>query len=686
MGFYVDIAELQKAQEAYMKMVATAQSQLDTAKNGMNAIITSNSMHGEVGKSITNEINNVHNPVIVGLKNGLEFLGSEFSKTITDFQNLVGETSATAVLAEETLDDAVKKLNEADEKHKVMDTNFKSIYDGISSLYHLSAPLSSTFYTNTQTARKYVQDTKNKVNAFDKMTTTSSAEQLFSALSSQMVAAGRVKSLSYSDPILTDFVAHEDLGKAIYEMDQQYAKAKAEAIEAAKRKAEQEAAEREASYRRHHPVQAWLKDRSNGIGSWWGDVVEGTRNLPIPQDLKDTLLFAEGFIGSAGSMVSDTAIGAVDLTQIIGIASIDGVNRLTGGRTPEWMKRDLQGTADNLSSLAELGVGTYTALTDPGAAQRGQDPNASYADKAAYRAQETGKALWDKVTHMDAYDAGGLTFEIASLFVGPAAVGKMAKGTKLGAKAAEMIQLAKNSTKARILANVEKWGSKVDKILAKSNNVIGKFGEKLLDTRIPVGIRKKAFAFAGGMGSMPTFSVESKTLRDVMHFSSKHADDVVRGVGGSWKEERFYDDIKNITAKDIPTVKSGDFEKFFNSLTVEELDFIWKKKELRKKIERQLRYPGGMHEWHLVSRTPQFKYWDITAEKIRELRTAISDVKFINPEGVHGGLGSTKAHNELLEIIDSSKDYDMFVRRLNIWANYRLEGGVQVLPKGLRIP
>ena len=85
-----------------------------------------------------------------------------------------------------------------------------------------------------------------------------------------------------------------------------------------------------------------------------------------------------------------------------------------------------------------------------------------------------------------------MTFEIASLFVGPAAVGKMAKGTKLGAKAAEMIQLAKNSTKARVLANVEKWGSKVDNILAKSNNVIRKFGEKLLDTRIPVGIRKEA--------------------------------------------------------------------------------------------------------------------------------------------------------------------------------------------------
>ncbi|VTS70930.1 hypothetical protein [Streptococcus australis] len=37
---------------------------------------------------------------------------------------------------------------------------------------------------------------------------------------------------------------------------------------------------------------------------------------------------------------------------------------------------------------------------------------------------------------------------------------------------------------------------------------------------------------------MPDFSVESKTLRDVMCFSSKHADDAVRGVGGSGRTER----------------------------------------------------------------------------------------------------------------------------------------------------
>jgi len=60
-------------------------------------------------------------------------------------------------------------------------------------------------------------------------------------------------------------------------------------------------------------------------------------------------------------------------------------------------------------------------------------------------------------------------------------------------------------------------------------------------------------------------------------------------------------------------------------------------------------------------------------------------VKFVNPSGFHGGLGSTIAHNELLNIIDSSLNYEMFVRRLNNWANYRLLGGVESLPEGLRI-
>ena len=138
------------------------------------------------------------------------------------------------------------------------------------------------------------------------------------------------------------------------------------------------------------------------------------------------------------------------------------------------------------------------------------------------------------------------------------------------------------------------------------------------------------------------------------------------------------------TAKDVPLIKNGDFNKFFNSLTVDELDILWSNKEIRNVIEARLRSPGGFHEWHLVSRTPQFKYWGVSAEQIRDLRSPIKSVKFINPNGIHGGRGSTTAHNELLKIIDTSNDYRTFIRRLNNWANYRLENGIDMLPDGLK--
>lgn len=73
-----------------------------------------------------------------------------------------------------------------------------------------------------------------------------------------------------------------------------------------------------------------------------------------------------------------------------------------------------------------------------------------------------------------------------------------------------------------------------------------------------------------------------------------------------------------------------------------------------------------------------------TSEQIAEMRTLISETKFVNPVGKYGGKGSTKVHNELLEIIDSSTDYNMFKRRLQNWANYRFDRGTEALPEDVK--
>ncbi|SFA47593.1 Pre-toxin TG [Parageobacillus thermantarcticus] len=186
-------------------------------------------------------------------------------------------------------------------------------------------------------------------------------------------------------------------------------------------------------------------------------------------------------------------------------------------------------------------------------------------------------------------------------------------------------------------------------------------------------------AFAGiGPVSRAGIQETAEEVTSSIRFSMSQAGDGVigKGTGGVAKG--------TVNLNSVPSVKNGEFNRWFNSLTPDEFDEVWSDPRLRKAIESRLRHPGGFHEWHLVSRAPTFKRWGVTAEQIKELRTAIEDVKFVNPKGVHGGKGSTRAHNELLEIIDSSPDYATFKRRLQNWANYRLEGGVESLPEGLR--
>jgi hypothetical protein len=135
---------------------------------------------------------------------------------------------------------------------------------------------------------------------------------------------------------------------------------------------------------------------------------------------------------------------------------------------------------------------------------------------------------------------------------------------------------------------------------------------------------------------------------------------------------------------EVPSIKGGAFSTWFNELTPEELNLVWSSPALREAVEARLRAPGGMHEWHMVSKAPKFKEWGVTAQQIAEMRTPTSQMRLKNPPGRHGGPGSTAAHNEILDIIETSPDYSTFKTRLQQWANNRLEGGAAALPQGLR--
>ncbi|WP_175639266.1 ribonuclease YeeF family protein [Metabacillus schmidteae] len=205
--------------------------------------------------------------------------------------------------------------------------------------------------------------------------------------------------------------------------------------------------------------------------------------------------------------------------------------------------------------------------------------------------------------------------------------------------------------------------------------------------RVLFGNQNMNLAYAGADGVKPILSnvmnsqeVKKRIEEAVSRFSfgknlsgSDGSGDAVGVIAkGTGKEVR------------IPSVRNNQFNMWFDKLSVEEFEEMWNVPHLRSKIEDRIRRPGGYHEWHLVARTPKFKHWGISMDVIKEMRSLTKDVEFVNPPGRHGSRGSTKAHNEILKIIDSATDYESFVRGLNEWASNRMKNGVMDLPEGLR--
>ena len=130
---------------------------------------------------------------------------------------------------------------------------------------------------------------------------------------------------------------------------------------------------------------------------------------------------------------------------------------------------------------------------------------------------------------------------------------------------------------------------------------------------------------------MPAFSVESKTLRDVMHFSSKHADDVVRGVGGSGRTERNLEAVLEKAKKGEPV---STYQERLNQTPVNEghwtgergeSTFVSNKDEVRKILDdvnlEGIEYENAIPDFSPVSKG-EVKITDMGIDRNANFRQA----------------------------------------------------------------
>jgi filamentous hemagglutinin len=120
----------------------------------------------------------------------------------------------------------------------------------------------------------------------------------------------------------------------------------------------------------------------------------------------------------------------------------------------------------------------------------------------------------------------------------------------------------------------------------------------------------------------------------------------------------------------VPSVRNGEFSRWFDDLSPAELDNLWANDAVRTQIERRIRQPGGLHEWCMACRAPEFRRWGVSMDEIQRFRTRTDELTWTHPttgvRGGHGADGSGQFHNELRDIIDTSTSLDQFNARVII--------------------
>jgi hypothetical protein len=111
----------------------------------------------------------------------------------------------------------------------------------------------------------------------------------------------------------------------------------------------------------------------------------------------------------------------------------------------------------------------------------------------------------------------------------------------------------------------------------------------------------------------------------------------------------------------VPSVRGGEFNRWYDELTPKQLDMLWSDEAIRETMKARIRQPGGLHEWCMVCRAPTFKEWGVSVDEIKRFRTETDELTWIHPDtGLPGGDGSGQFHNELKVIIDNSRSLDGF--------------------------
>lgn len=452
MSFHIDIEEVNQYKKNFIKNKQAVDAGLQTVLERLQVPEQTGSIKGEVASAVKQDLKNVHQGIVNGLKNAYETFDEDYYDVLLEkFRSTVNETNDAAILDEDYLQKEKEHLTNFNKDFQEIIKSYDTQYAKINDLIALSTP-HNAFGDKVKEAKKKLTDTLTNVHTFERMQVE---KEVVSNMTETYIELLNVSiGLAYSSPdfdALTESSAFSDSMAEYQQAIQAQKQFEAQQRELAEQKRLEE------QYAKAHPIETYLKESSEEVAKAWGKAVNYIENLPIDQLVeqyglpegfkalgkaeKERILFQMGIIGAAGSLISDTAIGAVSTYNSIENAVDTATLKMAGLKPPKYMEYKMEQDKKALTDTYNL------VATEEGRAQLKEGVTKMIGN------------ITQNVKNGDSYAIGGYVFNTATLFVpgaGPAAgVAKM--GTTAGKISSSVIKQGK-ALKAGTISNLNMKG------------------------------------------------------------------------------------------------------------------------------------------------------------------------------------------------------------------------------------
>ncbi|MCY7191861.1 T7SS effector LXG polymorphic toxin [Streptococcus gallolyticus] len=201
----IKMSEVLSQKESLASSISSAKSQLESASRKLKSTADSDALQGNVKEAIDNKITNYQVPLLTNYVNSLAVISQGYDNLISTFKETVSETSDSAIIDTDVLQQMVDKFDSPLEQLKTCSDEINKAIDEVADIVSLTKVTTADAISEFKSAKKVLTNTIKDMGVFNSTVFTSEAGDILEEQNTQLSSLSDLGSSSYTSKKAKDF-------------------------------------------------------------------------------------------------------------------------------------------------------------------------------------------------------------------------------------------------------------------------------------------------------------------------------------------------------------------------------------------------------------------------------------------------------------------------------------------------